>query len=277
MKAKISLLAIIASSAVNYSYAETAESVEVLSSLTVETKTSDQQGWNNFGSLNFDITSAGMGAQKYTISKAWVGQVMSVSDSDTEYHFVETQQGALFQGVGHVGIHNYDECNELIGDAGIALNVSPTIVRFFLSQAAPSGPSSVSSKQPFDINDTQNNAEITIGDETYVDIEGESYFIGPKIELMAPWGAAGEVSRLEDVAFDFTYYSTVDGQKDRVEVQGEWSSSMGPMDKFNQEPVNNWLVCVTPEVKATLAAQTPKLVGETLEIMTEAELANGAI
>ena len=256
---------------------ETAESVETPSWLTVKTETSNQKGWNNFGSLSFDISSTDIGTQKYNIYKAWVGQVMSVTDSDAEYHFIETQQGALFQGVGHVGIHTYDECDELVGDAGIALNVTPSIVRFFLNQVAPSGPSSVSSKQPFDISDAQDNAEIAIGDETYVEIEGESYFIGPKIELVAPWGGSGQVSRSKDIAFDFSYYSTVDGQKDTIEVQGEWSSSMGPMDKFNQEPVNDWLACVTPEVKATLAAQKPKLVGETLEIITKAELANDAI
>ncbi len=52
---------------------------------------------------------------------------------------------------------------------------------------------------------------------------------------------------------------------------------MGPMDKFNQEPSGEWLACVKPEVQAVLMKQSPKRVGEMLEIITQSELANSAI
>ncbi|MEH0758557.1 hypothetical protein H4F20_02595 [Vibrio sp. 16] len=277
MKAKISLLTILVASVVGCANAETAEPVETPSWLNVKNEETKPHGWGNFGSLSFEATVADVGNQKYDIYKAPVGQVMSITGPDSRFNVIETLQGALFYGVGQVGVLSHEECMAQIGEIGTAAKAQPSVVRFFLEQGRPQGPRSITSAQDFSVNESVNDAEIAIGEATTVEIEGESYPIGPMLELPAPWGASGTITPTKSIEFAFQYYSTTDGQKETVNISGQWSPEMGPMDKFNHEPMTEWLACVTPEVKATLVEQKVKLVGETLEIMTQAELANGAI
>ncbi|MDA0129597.1 hypothetical protein OH458_16125 [Vibrio sp. MarTm2] len=277
MKAKISLLTILVASVVGCANAETAEPVETPSWLTVKNEETKPRGWDNFGSLSFEATVADVGNQKYDIYKAPVGQVMSITGPDSRFNVIETLQGALFYGVGQVGVLSHEECMAQIGEIGTAAKAQPSVVRFFLEKGRPQGPRSITSVQDFSVNESVNDAEIAIGEATTVEIEGESYPIGPMLELPAPWGASGTLTPAKSIEFAFQYYSTTDGQKETVNISGQWSPEMGPMDKFNHEPMTEWLACVTPEVKATLVEQKVKLVGETLEIMTQAELANGAI
>lgn len=277
MKAKISLLTILVAGVVGCANAETAEPVETPSWLTVKNEETKPHGWGNFGSLSFEATVADVGNQKYDIYKAPVGQVMSITGPDSRFNVIETLQGALFYGVGQVGVLSHEECMVQIGEIGTAAKAQPSVVRFFLEQGRPQGPRSITSAQDFSVNESVNDAEIAIGEATTVEIEGESYPIGPMLELPAPWGASGTITPTKSIEFAFQYYSTTDGQKETVNISGQWSPEMGPMDKFNHEPMTEWLACVTPEVKATLVEQKVKLVGETLEIMTQAELANGAI
>lgn len=280
MKAKISLLTIVVASVVGCANADTAEPVETPSWLSVHNEEIQHQGWYNYGRLTFNASIEGVSAQNYDIYKASVGQVMSVTAPELDYHFIETHQGALLRGVGETGLLTHEECDERIGEIGIAAKAQPSLVSFFLGKGAPLGPSALSAKKTFNINELSNNAEVAIGEATTIEIEGvegESFPIGPMIELVAPWGASGTITPGKSIEFAFQYYSTTDGQKETVNISGQWSPEMGPMDKFNHEPMTKWLACVTPEVKATLVEQKVKLVGETLEIMTQAELANGAI
>ncbi|CAK4066790.1 hypothetical protein [Vibrio sp. 16] len=277
MKVKISLLTIVVASVVGCANADTAEPVETPSWLTVNNEGSNPHSWNSFGSLSFEASTSGVATQKYQIHKAPVGQVMSITGPDGQFHMIGTQQNELLKGVGLSGVLSHEECMEQIGEIGIAVQAQPSVVRFFLEQGRPQGPRTMTSAQDFSVNESANNAEIAIGEATTVEIEGQSYPIGPMLELSAPWGASGTITPTKSIEFAFQYYSTTDGQKETVNISGKWSPEMGPMDKFNHEPMTEWLACVTPEVKATLVEQKAKLVGETLEIMTQAELANGAI
>ncbi|MEZ8053000.1 hypothetical protein AB6E16_05050 [Vibrio atlanticus] len=233
--------------------------------------------WGNYGSLSFETSSEGIVAQRYQVLKSPVGQITSIEEQGNQIHVIQTLEGALIKGVDSTGIMNYEGCMESVGEVDAAVNAYPSIVQFLLKQAAPQGPNSVSTSLPFTVSESANNAQIYIGEATSVEIEGESYPIGPMIELSAPWGASGQITSVDATTFEFSYFTTNDGHKDTVDIRGAWSQSMGPMDKFNQEPSGEWLACVKPEVQAVLMEQSPKRVGEILEIITKAELANDAI
>ncbi len=145
-------------------------------------------GWGNYGSLSFETSSEGIVAQRYQVSKSPVGQITSIEEQGNQIHVIQTLEGALIKGVDSTGIMNYEGCMESVGEVDAAVNAYPSIVQFLLKQAAPQGPNSVSTSLPFTVSESANNAQIYIGEATSVEIEGESYPIGPMIELSAPWG-----------------------------------------------------------------------------------------